>query len=154
MPESEQLAGFAATRATLAIHLAIHRLEAIVAELVPFYGADCPVAVVVRASWSDERILRGTLGDIAGQGPPPIRLNAPRLSWLDGRSRQRIFATGAALRPGLSPPLPVEERRDKSRRVGHGASCAVPPWIAQRPRKRVGTLRFAHSTGTAHTNLP
>jgi precorrin-4/cobalt-precorrin-4 C11-methyltransferase len=67
MPESEQLAGFAATRATLAIHLAIHRLEAIVAELVPFYGADCPVAVVVRASWSDERILRGTLGDIAGQ---------------------------------------------------------------------------------------
>jgi precorrin-4/cobalt-precorrin-4 C11-methyltransferase len=67
MPESEQLAGFAATRATLAIHLAIHRLEVIVAELVPFYGTDCPVAVVVRASWSDERILRGTLGDIAGR---------------------------------------------------------------------------------------
>jgi precorrin-4/cobalt-precorrin-4 C11-methyltransferase len=67
MPESERLAAFAATKATLAIHLAIHRLEAIVAELVPFYGADCPVAVVVRASWSDERILRGTLGDIAAQ---------------------------------------------------------------------------------------
>jgi precorrin-4/cobalt-precorrin-4 C11-methyltransferase len=67
MPESERLAGFAATKATLAIHLAIHRIEAIVAELVPFYGADCPVAVVVRASWSDERILRGTLGDIAAQ---------------------------------------------------------------------------------------
>jgi precorrin-4/cobalt-precorrin-4 C11-methyltransferase len=67
MPESERLAAFAATKATLAIHLAIHRLEVIVAELVPFYGADCPVAVVVRASWSDERILRGTLGDIAAQ---------------------------------------------------------------------------------------
>jgi precorrin-4/cobalt-precorrin-4 C11-methyltransferase len=67
MPESERLAAFATTKATLAIHLAIHRLEAIVAELVPFYGADCPVAVVVRASWSDERILRGTLGDIAAQ---------------------------------------------------------------------------------------
>jgi precorrin-4/cobalt-precorrin-4 C11-methyltransferase len=67
MPDSETLAGFAVTRATLAIHLAIHRIEAIVAELVPFYGADCPVAVVVRVSWSDERILRGTLGDIAGQ---------------------------------------------------------------------------------------
>jgi precorrin-4/cobalt-precorrin-4 C11-methyltransferase len=65
MPQSEQLAAFAATRATLAIHLAIHRIEAIVAELVPFYGADCPAAVVVRASWSDERILRGTLSDIA-----------------------------------------------------------------------------------------
>jgi precorrin-4/cobalt-precorrin-4 C11-methyltransferase len=65
MPPSERLAAFAATQATLAIHLAIHRIEAIVAELVPFYGADCPAAVVVRASWSDERILRGTLGDIA-----------------------------------------------------------------------------------------
>ena len=67
MPESERLAVLAASRATLAIHLAIHRLEAIVAELTPFYGTDCPVAVVVRASWSDERILRGTLGDIAAQ---------------------------------------------------------------------------------------
>jgi len=67
MPEGERLAVFAASQATLAIHLAIHRIEAIVAELEPFYGADCPVAVVVRASWSDERILRGTLGDIAAQ---------------------------------------------------------------------------------------
>jgi precorrin-4/cobalt-precorrin-4 C11-methyltransferase len=67
MPASERLAAFAATKATLAIHLAIHRIEAIVAELMPFYGADCPTAVVVRASWSDERILRGTLGDIGAQ---------------------------------------------------------------------------------------
>ncbi|HEY4403360.1 MAG TPA: precorrin-4 C(11)-methyltransferase [Xanthobacteraceae bacterium] len=67
MPPSEQLAVFAASKATLAIHLAIHRLADIVAELMPFYGADCPAAVVVRASWSDERILRGTLGDIGAQ---------------------------------------------------------------------------------------
>jgi precorrin-4/cobalt-precorrin-4 C11-methyltransferase len=67
MPDGERLAAFAATRATLAIHLAIHRIDAIVAELTPFYGADCPAAVVVRASWNDERILRGTLGDIARQ---------------------------------------------------------------------------------------
>jgi precorrin-4/cobalt-precorrin-4 C11-methyltransferase len=67
MPESERLAVFAASKATLAIHLAVHRIEAIVAELVPFYGADCPVGVVVRASWSDERILRGTLADIAAR---------------------------------------------------------------------------------------
>jgi precorrin-4/cobalt-precorrin-4 C11-methyltransferase len=65
MPESERLAGFAASRATLAIHLAVQRIDAITAELTPFYGADCPVAVVVRASWPDEQILRGTLGDIA-----------------------------------------------------------------------------------------
>ena len=64
MPADERLAAFAATGATLAIHLAITAIERIVKELTPFYGADCPVAVIVRASWPDERILRGTLGTI------------------------------------------------------------------------------------------
>lgn len=67
MPETERLAAFAATRATLAIHLAIHRLDAIVDELAPHYGRDCPVAVVARASWPDQRIITGTLDDIAGK---------------------------------------------------------------------------------------
>jgi len=67
MPESERLVAFAATKATLVIHLAIHAIAAIVKELAPTYGAECPVAVVVRASWPDERIIRGTLGDIAAK---------------------------------------------------------------------------------------
>jgi precorrin-4/cobalt-precorrin-4 C11-methyltransferase len=67
MPEGEGLAAFAATGATLAIHLSIHVIETIVAELTPFYGAECPVAVVFRASWPDERILTGTLATIAAQ---------------------------------------------------------------------------------------
>jgi precorrin-4/cobalt-precorrin-4 C11-methyltransferase len=65
MPETETLAAFAATRAMLAIHLAIHRLDWIATELTPFYGPDCPVAIVARASWPEQRILRGTLGTIA-----------------------------------------------------------------------------------------
>lgn len=65
MPPGERLAAFAATGATLAIHLAIHALERVVAELVPHYGADCPVAVAARVSWPDERLVRGTLGTIA-----------------------------------------------------------------------------------------
>jgi precorrin-4/cobalt-precorrin-4 C11-methyltransferase len=65
MPERETLANFAATGATLAIHLSIHNLEKVVEDLAPAYGADCPVAVVWRASWPDQRILRGTLADIA-----------------------------------------------------------------------------------------
>ena len=65
MPPGETLAAYGATGATLAVHLAIHTLDRIVAELSPLYGADCPVAVVVRASWPDQRILRGTLGTIA-----------------------------------------------------------------------------------------
>jgi precorrin-4/cobalt-precorrin-4 C11-methyltransferase len=67
MPEAEQLKTFAATGATLAIHLAVHRIDRIVAELSPFYGAACPVAVVVRASWPDQKIIAGTLGDIGAK---------------------------------------------------------------------------------------
>ena len=65
MPETERLAAFAQTGATLAIHLSIHVIEKVVEELLPAYGADCPVAVVWRASWPDERVLKGTLGTIA-----------------------------------------------------------------------------------------
>jgi precorrin-4/cobalt-precorrin-4 C11-methyltransferase len=64
MPDGETLAGFGATRATLAIHLAIHALDRVVAELTPLYGADCPVAIVAHASWPNERILRATLSTI------------------------------------------------------------------------------------------
>jgi precorrin-4/cobalt-precorrin-4 C11-methyltransferase len=67
MPETETLAAFAATGATLAIHLAIHAIGKIVDELTPFYGADCPVVVVAEASRANEKIVRGTLGDIAAK---------------------------------------------------------------------------------------
>jgi precorrin-4/cobalt-precorrin-4 C11-methyltransferase len=67
MPPRERLDAFAATGATLVIHLAIQSIAAIVDQLTPVYGAGCPVAVVVRVSWPDQRVLRGTLADIAGQ---------------------------------------------------------------------------------------
>lgn len=64
MPNKETLEQFGATGATLAIHLAIHALGDVVKDLTPLYGADCPVAIVAKASWADERIVRGTLADI------------------------------------------------------------------------------------------
>lgn len=72
MPPTEALTRFAATGATLAIHLSIHALDRVVAELIPAYGGDCPVAVVWRASWPDERIVRATLSSIitAAAGGP------------------------------------------------------------------------------------
>ncbi|MGE0499827.1 MAG: precorrin-4 C(11)-methyltransferase [Rhizobiaceae bacterium] len=77
MPPGETLAGFGATGATLAIHLAIHALDGIVAELAPIYGADCPVAIVFRATWPEERILRGTLADIEARvAAEPIERSA------------------------------------------------------------------------------
>lgn len=65
MPAGESLTNFAATGATLAIHLSIQNLTRVVADLTPAYGADCPVAVVYRASWPDERIIRATLATIS-----------------------------------------------------------------------------------------
>lgn len=67
MPPGEELATLGASRATLVLYLAVQRIDAVVAELVPNYGADCAVAVVANASRADEVILRGTLGEIAAQ---------------------------------------------------------------------------------------
>jgi precorrin-4/cobalt-precorrin-4 C11-methyltransferase len=67
MPANETLEAFAATRATLAVHLSIHAIGDVVYRLAPFYGSECPAAVVYRASWPDEMIIRGTLATIAAQ---------------------------------------------------------------------------------------
>ncbi|MBT4931906.1 MAG: precorrin-4 C(11)-methyltransferase [Rhodospirillaceae bacterium] len=64
MPEREDLATLGQSGATLAIHLSVNNMAKVVRDLVPHYGEDCPVAVVYRASWPDEMILRGTLDDI------------------------------------------------------------------------------------------
>ncbi len=67
MPPDEDLAAQARSGGTLVLHLAVQRIDAVVAALLPVRGADCPVAVVAMASRPDELVLRGTLGDIAGQ---------------------------------------------------------------------------------------
>ena len=64
MPPGETLRNFAVSGATLAIHLSIHNLANVVADLAPAYGDDCPVAVVWRASWPDQRIVRATLATV------------------------------------------------------------------------------------------
>ena len=64
MPDRESLKKFAATGATLAIHLSIHNLDHVLTELQPRYGADCPVAVVYRASWPEQKIIRATIGTL------------------------------------------------------------------------------------------
>lgn len=65
MPPGEELANFAATGATLVLHLAITRTRELAEQLSTHYGADCPVAVVFRVSQPDELLVRGTLTDIA-----------------------------------------------------------------------------------------
>lgn len=67
MPAREDLATLGASGATLVLHLSINNLARVVRELTPRYGADCPAAVVYRASWPDEAVLRGTLATIRDQ---------------------------------------------------------------------------------------
>ena len=64
MPDSESLKVLGATGATLAIHLSVRNIHIVVAELSPLYGADCPVVVLFRVGWPDQRVIRGTLADI------------------------------------------------------------------------------------------
>ncbi len=64
MPAGETLANFAATGATLAVHLSINNLAKVVRELAPHYGRDCPVVVAYRVGWPDERFIEGTLATI------------------------------------------------------------------------------------------
>ena len=67
MPNNEDLETLGMSGGTLAIHLSVRDLKRICDDLIPHYGPDCPVAVAYRASWPDERIVRGTLADIRGK---------------------------------------------------------------------------------------
>lgn len=116
MPPRETLANFGATGATLAIHLSIHVLPRVVAELAPHYGADCPAAVVWRASWPDQRIVRATLATIeaASEGGPDrtaLILVGPALG-ADDFAESALYSEGydRRFRPtGTNPRFPEAE---------------------------------------------
>jgi precorrin-4/cobalt-precorrin-4 C11-methyltransferase len=67
MPVGQELEEIARTRATLCVFLSVHQIDKVADTLTVYYGADCPIAVVYRASWPDQVIVRGTLADIAGK---------------------------------------------------------------------------------------
>lgn len=97
MPERETLTAFGATGATLAIHLSIQNLARVTADLIPHYGAECPVAVIWRASWPDERIVRATLATVEAEMPEGISRTAlilvgPALAASDF-AESRLYAT-------------------------------------------------------------
>jgi len=70
VPQEQNLSVLAATHSTLCIFLSAHKLGEIAATLRPYYGENCPVALVYRASWPDELVVRGTLADIAEKVAP------------------------------------------------------------------------------------
>ena len=107
MPAGEDLKSLGATGATLAIHLSIMNLDRVVGDLTPLYGADCPVAIVFRASWPDERVLRGTLATIA---------DLVREAGID---RTALILVGRGLgRPRFGTSHLYSADRDRPRRIG------------------------------------
>ena len=98
MPPAETLAAFAATGATLAIHLSIHNLAQVVADLTPAYGDDCPVAVVWRASWPDQQLVRATLASIgeavAGKPDRTALILVGRVLAAEDFSESSLYAQG------------------------------------------------------------
>jgi precorrin-4/cobalt-precorrin-4 C11-methyltransferase len=67
MPEGQELEKMAQNQATLCIFLSTHKIKEVPDTLIPYYGADCPVAVVYKASWPDQIIVQGTLSTIANK---------------------------------------------------------------------------------------
>lgn len=116
MPARENLAAFAATGATLALHLSVHVLEKVVADLLPHYGPDCPVAVVWRVTWPDERIVRATLSTLqtaigAEMERTALILVGPALA-AEGFEESRLYAGDydRRFRPvGTEPRFPEAE---------------------------------------------
>lgn len=96
MPPGETLENFARTGAVLAIHLSIHVLEQVVTELTPYYGANCPVAVVWRASWPDQRLVHATLATldqaIAGEMERTALIFVGRSIGADAFDESRLYA--------------------------------------------------------------
>lgn len=95
MLEGESLEAFARTGATLAIHLSVHVLGDVVARLMPICGPDCPVAVVFRASWPEERVLRATLATLdvsVGEGERTALILVGRALAQEGFAESRLYA--------------------------------------------------------------
>lgn len=99
MPAGEELSALARSRATLAIHLSINNLAAVVRDVLPVYGAECPVVVAWRVSWPDQKIVRGTLADIRQ------KVKAEKLT------RTALILVGRALSPSHNGDRNVTESR-------------------------------------------
>ena len=133
MPEGEQLTALARHRATLAIHLGVVRLPQIVAELMPHYGPDCPVAVCYRVSQPEQRIFRGRLDDIV------------RRVQSQGIHRSALVLVGRALQPqGAAESWLYQEGkahifrpRGRRRKSVPGASPAGAALASSRPPQKV-----------------
>ena len=67
VPETEGLEVLAKSKATLCIFLSVNEIDKVVSILKPVYGTNCPVAIVYKASWKDEKVIISNLSDVADE---------------------------------------------------------------------------------------
>ena len=126
MPDNESLENFAKTGATLAIHLSIHNLNYVTNTLIPFYGADCPVAIIYRASWPDQHIITGLLSTIQNEMSEEIERTAIILVGAclddDGFENSRLYASDydRRFRPNSNQANPKQETPEQEKPARKG----------------------------------
>lgn len=99
VPDTESLRSLAAHRATLAIFLSVSLVDRVVSELVQGgYDPDTPAAVVYRASWQDEQVIRTTLSQLAEK----VRQS--------GIKKQALILVGSFLEPGMGSHSKLYDR--------------------------------------------
>jgi precorrin-4/cobalt-precorrin-4 C11-methyltransferase len=117
MPKGEDLATLGKSGATLAIHLSVRNLAAVVRELEPAYGADCPVVVAYRVGWPDAAVIRGTLGTIRAR-VKAAKITRTALILVGRVLAERGFADSRLYHPGhrhiLRPGRKAAARRARS----------------------------------------
>ena len=67
VPETERLEVLAKSKATLCIFLSIKEINKVVNILKPVYGTNCPVAIVYKASWKDEKVIISNLNNVVAE---------------------------------------------------------------------------------------
>ncbi|MDY0190313.1 MAG: precorrin-4 C(11)-methyltransferase [Desulfuromonas sp.] len=112
MPPKQELEQLARTESTLCLFLSVHKLATVATELAVYYGADCPIGVIYRASWPDEVIIRGTLTDIAHKVAQA------------GISRTAMIIVGQAIGSDRARDIPVSQLYH--RHFSHGYRTAEP----------------------------
>jgi precorrin-4/cobalt-precorrin-4 C11-methyltransferase len=97
VPEYQSLSQLATLKSTLCLYLSVQKISNMTKELIPFYGMDCPVAVVEKASWPEQRIVRGTLSNIVtktqalGIKSPAIIIVGDALTTAGNKSKSRLY---------------------------------------------------------------
>lgn len=125
MPPGEELTTLARSGATLAVHLSINNLAAVIRDVLPSYGPDCPVIVAWRVSWPDQKIIRGTLADIR------TRVKTEKLT------RTALILIG----PALAPPHGADDAFADSRLYSPDHSHVLRPRRMAAKGSRSATVR-------------